>query len=113
MIVYGRYVRFPSPLTRSWTGVATWTWVANDENCGICRMAFDGCCPDCKLPGDDCPLGETKTWDIFHTNYARLMLELLQRNHIFIYVHHKYIFTPFFSFRSPPCLTVCFFSEIC
>lgn len=20
-------------------------------------MAFDGCCPDCKLPGDDCPLG--------------------------------------------------------
>ncbi|OWF45967.1 Anaphase-promoting complex subunit 11 [Mizuhopecten yessoensis] len=19
-------------------------------------MAFDGCCPDCKLPGDDCPL---------------------------------------------------------
>ncbi|KAG5117683.1 hypothetical protein JHK84_043796 [Glycine max] len=21
-------------------------------------MAFDGCCPDCKLPGDDCPLNE-------------------------------------------------------
>lgn len=40
-----------------WTGVATWRWVANDDNCGICRMAFDGCCPDCKLPGDDCPLG--------------------------------------------------------
>uniref|UniRef100_A0A0D9Z640 Anaphase-promoting complex subunit 11 n=1 Tax=Oryza glumipatula TaxID=40148 RepID=A0A0D9Z640_9ORYZ len=19
-------------------------------------MAFDGCCPDCKFPGDDCPL---------------------------------------------------------
>ncbi|KAB2050335.1 hypothetical protein ERO13_A13G217750v2 [Gossypium hirsutum] len=19
-------------------------------------MAFDGCCSDCKLPGDDCPL---------------------------------------------------------
>lgn len=41
----------------SWTAVATWRWVANDDNCGICRMAFDGCCPDCKLPGDDCPLG--------------------------------------------------------
>ena len=38
--------------------MATWRWVANDENCGICRMAFDGCCPDCKLPGDDCPLGK-------------------------------------------------------
>lgn len=43
-----------------WTGVATWCWIANDENCGICRMPFDGCCPDCKLPGDDCPLGECK-----------------------------------------------------
>ncbi|KAL3620713.1 ubiquitin-protein ligase Anaphase Promoting Complex [Castilleja foliolosa] len=34
----------------------SWTWDAQDETCGICRMAFDGCCPDCKLPGDDCPL---------------------------------------------------------
>nr|XP_007149518.1 hypothetical protein PHAVU_005G076900g [Phaseolus vulgaris]ESW21512.1 hypothetical protein PHAVU_005G076900g [Phaseolus vulgaris] len=39
-----------------WHGVASWTWDAQDETCGICRMAFDGCCPDCKLPGDDCPL---------------------------------------------------------
>ncbi|KAF4526128.1 hypothetical protein B566_EDAN012438 [Ephemera danica] len=42
---------------RCWAGVATWRWVANDDNCGICRMPFDGCCPECKLPGDDCPLG--------------------------------------------------------
>lgn len=42
----------------SWIGVATWRWVANDDSCGICRMAFDGCCPDCKIPGDDCPLGK-------------------------------------------------------
>ncbi|KAI8422503.1 hypothetical protein MSG28_006319 [Choristoneura fumiferana] len=41
---------------KSWTGVATWRWIANDDNCGICRMPFDSCCPDCKLPGDDCPL---------------------------------------------------------
>ncbi|CAI0430633.1 unnamed protein product [Linum tenue] len=39
-----------------WHAVASWTWDAKDETCGICRMAFDGCCPDCKLPGDDCPL---------------------------------------------------------
>ncbi|KAH0659354.1 hypothetical protein KY289_028102 [Solanum tuberosum] len=39
-----------------WHTVASWTWDAQDETCGICRMAFDGCCPDCKLPGDDCPL---------------------------------------------------------
>ena len=41
---------------RSWNSVATWKWIANDDTCGICRVAFDGCCPDCKLPGDDCPL---------------------------------------------------------
>ncbi|GAY69635.1 hypothetical protein CUMW_289590 [Citrus unshiu] len=33
-----------------WHAVASWTWDAHDETCGICRMAFDGCCPDCKLP---------------------------------------------------------------
>ncbi|XP_011921495.1 PREDICTED: anaphase-promoting complex subunit 11 isoform X1 [Cercocebus atys] len=35
---------------KCWNGVATWLWVANDENCGICRMAFNGCCPDCECP---------------------------------------------------------------
>ena len=49
-----------------WTAVATWRWVANDDNCGICRMPFDGCCPDCKLPGDDCPLGEWISWYSFN-----------------------------------------------
>ncbi|KAL2513912.1 Anaphase-promoting complex subunit 11 [Forsythia ovata] len=39
-----------------WHAVASWTWDAQDETCGICRMAFDGCCPDCKLPRDDCPI---------------------------------------------------------
>uniref|UniRef100_A0A4X2KH88 Anaphase-promoting complex subunit 11 RING-H2 finger domain-containing protein n=1 Tax=Vombatus ursinus TaxID=29139 RepID=A0A4X2KH88_VOMUR len=33
---------------KCWNGVASWLWVANDENCGICRMAFNGCCPDCE-----------------------------------------------------------------
>uniref|UniRef100_A0A8C5IVI5 Anaphase-promoting complex subunit 11 n=1 Tax=Junco hyemalis TaxID=40217 RepID=A0A8C5IVI5_JUNHY len=37
---------------RSWHGVASWLWVANDENCGICRMAFNGCCPDCECGTD-------------------------------------------------------------
>ncbi|KAI4994530.1 anaphase-promoting complex subunit 11-like [Hordeum vulgare subsp. vulgare] len=39
-----------------WHAVASWTWDAQDETCGICRMAFDGCCTDCKFPGDDCPI---------------------------------------------------------
>ncbi|KAG4081139.1 hypothetical protein HA402_011984 [Bradysia odoriphaga] len=41
---------------KNWMAVATWRWVANDENCGICRMPFENCCTECTLPGDDCPL---------------------------------------------------------
>ncbi len=40
-----------------WNTVAVWKWLANDDKCGICRAPFDGCCSDCKVPGDDCPLG--------------------------------------------------------
>lgn len=48
-----------------WHGVATWHWkLTSDENeggyvdelCGICRVPFDGTCPNCKYPGDECPL---------------------------------------------------------
>ncbi|KAJ3176051.1 ubiquitin-protein ligase Anaphase Promoting Complex [Geranomyces variabilis] len=45
---------------KKWKAVAAWKWevgsVGDDETCGICYYAFDGCCPDCKVPGDDCPL---------------------------------------------------------
>ncbi|GLD61087.1 anaphase-promoting complex subunit 11 isoform X1 [Lates japonicus] len=51
---------------RQWNGVASWLWVANDENCGICRMPFNGCCPDCKVPGDDCPLVWGQCSHCFH-----------------------------------------------
>lgn len=50
-----------------WHGFSTWHWNLNpdgrptngdviDELCGICRVAFDGTCPNCKHPGDDCPI---------------------------------------------------------
>ncbi|XP_043570753.1 anaphase-promoting complex subunit 11 isoform X2 [Chiloscyllium plagiosum] len=58
---------------KRWNAIATWFWVANDENCGICRTAFNGCCPDCKVPGDDCPL----VWDQ-KTRYPYLSLGFLQ-----------------------------------
>lgn len=51
---------------KQWNGVASWLWVANDENCGICRMSFNGCCPDCKVPGDDCPLVWGQCSHCFH-----------------------------------------------
>lgn len=44
---------------KQWHGVATWHWLTpdgGDELCGICRVPFDGTCPNCKYPGDLCPL---------------------------------------------------------
>jgi anaphase-promoting complex subunit 11 len=43
---------------KNWHTVAVWRWNVKDEVCGICRIDFDGCCPECKLPGDDCPLSK-------------------------------------------------------
>lgn len=40
---------------RKWRSVASWHWDVADDCCGICRNAFDATCPDCKVPGDDCP----------------------------------------------------------
>jgi anaphase-promoting complex subunit 11 len=55
---------------KEWRAVAHWKWdtgtntesdqVNDEENeedvCGICRISFEGCCPACKVPGEDCPL---------------------------------------------------------
>lgn len=53
---------------RLWQGVSTWHWQLHGENelrdqtqeadelCGICRVAFDGTCPNCLIPGDKCPV---------------------------------------------------------
>ncbi|ODQ77459.1 hypothetical protein BABINDRAFT_41595 [Babjeviella inositovora NRRL Y-12698] len=43
---------------KQWHQVSTWHWKlpADDDLCGICRVSFDGTCPSCKYPGDDCPL---------------------------------------------------------
>merc|ERR1712130_621095 len=38
-----------------WHGVAFWKWKVKEEDCGICRQPFDGTCPQCKMPGDECP----------------------------------------------------------
>mmetsp|Transcript_1310 Transcript_1310/g.4109 ORF Transcript_1310/g.4109 Transcript_1310/m.4109 type:complete len:123 (+) Transcript_1310:334-702(+) len=43
---------------KTWHGVGAWTWGAGDAGdvCGICRIAYDGCPPDAKFPGDDSPV---------------------------------------------------------
>ncbi|KAI2791948.1 hypothetical protein POX_b01977 [Penicillium oxalicum] len=42
---------------KEWNAVATWHWdMPEDEVCGISRVQFDGTCPTCKFPGDECAL---------------------------------------------------------
>lgn len=42
---------------KEWNAVASWRWdMPEDDVCGICRVQFDGTCPTCKYPGDDCTL---------------------------------------------------------
>jgi hypothetical protein len=50
---------------KHWSAVAQWRWntgnVDQDDEgdvCGICRVPYEGCCPSCKMPGEDCPLSE-------------------------------------------------------
>ena len=48
---------------KHWSAVAQWRWNTGNNDpddegdvCGICRVPYEGCCPSCKMPGDDCPL---------------------------------------------------------
>ena len=66
---------------RSWSGVAVWKWLANDDTCGICRVAFDGCCPDCKFAGDDCPLVWGECTHCFHIHCIEKWLGTQQTQH--------------------------------
>ena len=56
---------------KSFDAVAAWKWNIKpgkegetqeedeeDDVCGICQNAFEGCCTKCKVPGDDCPLSK-------------------------------------------------------
>lgn len=60
----------------SWHGVAIWQWnVASEDVCGICRVDFDGTCPDCRRPGDGCPLVWGKCSHVFHLHCMMRWLE--------------------------------------
>ncbi|KAH8682505.1 anaphase-promoting complex subunit 11 RING-H2 finger-domain-containing protein [Xylariales sp. PMI_506] len=66
---------------KSWNAVATWRWdLPEDDVCGICQVQFDGTCPTCKYPGDDCSLLSGKCGHNFHMVSASLdgiMVEIL------------------------------------
>jgi anaphase-promoting complex subunit 11 len=62
---------------KSWRGVALWSWnVPNEEDCGICRVSFDGTCPSCKYPGEGCPLVVGECTHRFHLHCIVRWLEV-------------------------------------
>lgn len=66
---------------KEWNAVATWRWdMPDDDVCGICRVQFDGTCPTCKFPGDDCALCEDPyPKEIFWVAYANgLLMQCLE-----------------------------------
>ena len=40
---------------RAFHAIGEWRWETQEENCPICCQPFDGCCEQCRYPGDDCP----------------------------------------------------------
>ncbi|KAI9139446.1 anaphase-promoting complex subunit 11 [Paraphysoderma sedebokerense] len=61
---------------KSWNAVAYWKWdVRSEDVCGICRNPFEGCCPECKTPGDDCPLIRGRCSHCFHMHCLYKWLE--------------------------------------
>ncbi|VEU21243.1 DEKNAAC102191 [Brettanomyces naardenensis] len=56
--------------------IYSWHWdVPEDELCGICRVAFDGTCPTCKYPGDQCPIVIGECHHAFHLHCIWKWLE--------------------------------------
>ena len=49
----------------AWHAVASWTWNAGDDVCGICHTDFDGCPPEAKFP-DDAPVAWGVCSHAFH-----------------------------------------------
>ncbi|KAI9625744.1 hypothetical protein KEM48_010697 [Puccinia striiformis f. sp. tritici PST-130] len=45
----------------------------DEDLCGICRVAFEGCCPDCKVPGEDFPLSSLPPSPLLSHVYALLL----------------------------------------
>ncbi|CAG7919454.1 unnamed protein product [Penicillium olsonii] len=62
---------------KEWNAIATWHWdIPEDEVCGICRVQFDGTCPTCKFPGDDCALVQGKCNHAFHMHCLMTWIDL-------------------------------------
>ncbi|EPQ61236.1 RING/U-box [Gloeophyllum trabeum ATCC 11539] len=68
---------------KNWNAIAQWRWdigkefdETDDEDlCGICRVAYEGCCPRCKMPGDDCPVLWGECGHVYHMHCIMQWIE--------------------------------------
>mmetsp|Transcript_9480 Transcript_9480/g.34769 ORF Transcript_9480/g.34769 Transcript_9480/m.34769 type:complete len:102 (+) Transcript_9480:212-517(+) len=51
---------------KKWHTIASWSWGAGDDVCGICRIPYEGCAPEAKYPGDDSPVVWGRCGHAFH-----------------------------------------------
>ncbi|TIA74883.1 hypothetical protein E3P92_00328 [Wallemia ichthyophaga] len=61
-----------------WRAFSHWKWNGcdTDDLCGICQNYLDNSCPNCSLPGDDCPLIWGKCNHSFHMHCILKWLSL-------------------------------------
>ncbi len=56
--------------------VGNWNWNLDDnEHCTICMNNYECPCPNCKIPGDDCPPIEGNCGHFFHLHCIYKWLE--------------------------------------
>ncbi|PVU88715.1 hypothetical protein BB559_005450 [Furculomyces boomerangus] len=56
-------------IVKSITAHAKWAWkTTTNDICGICRLDFEACCPDCLYPGQTCQIVEGACGHIFHVH---------------------------------------------
>lgn len=58
----------------------------DEDLCGICRVAFEGCCPDCKVPGEDCPLS---LCPLLFSPSASIFFSLFSKHHLALAQCHE------------------------
>ncbi|RNC60425.1 anaphase promoting complex subunit protein [Trypanosoma cruzi] len=60
--------------------VGRWLWDCRNDTCGICRQHFEACCPQCRFPGDDCPILTGRCTHTFHIHCIERWAEREQGN---------------------------------
>ncbi|XP_025417832.1 anaphase-promoting complex subunit 11 [Sipha flava] len=66
---------------KEFLGVGNWRWsFTNDRICGICRVQFEICCPNCDNPEAQCPIAWGRCSHAFHLHCVLKWLDTEHAN---------------------------------